>query len=154
MPAASMILQIAQLLDVDVAALLAAADEPREAPNVVLVDDSPIALKGMLPVLHESLPGANVIGLSRPAEALDYFKANPVAIAFLDIELGKVSGLDLCQELLQIQPSANVVYLTAYREYALDAWGTDACGYLLKPLDAREVRQLIPKLRHPVRGLT
>ena len=153
MPAASMILQIAQLLDVDVAALLAAADEPREAPNVVLVDDSPIALEGMLPVLHEALPGASVVGLSRPAEALDYFETNPVAIAFLDIELGKVSGLDLCQELLQIQPSANVVYLTAYREYALDAWGTDACGYLLKPLEAKEIRKLIPKLRHPVRGL-
>ena len=153
MPSASMMLEIAQSLDVDVAMLLAAADEPRDAPNVVLVDDSPIALEGMLPVLRDALPNANVVGLTRPAEALDYFEANPVAIAFLDIELGKVSGLDLSRELLQIQPNANVVYLTAYREYALDAWRTDACGYLLKPLKAEEIRGLIPKLRHSVRGL-
>lgn len=153
MPSASMMLCIAQLLDVDVATLLVAADESREAPNVLLLDDSPIALEGMLPVLHNALPNANVVGLSRPAEALDYFEASPVEIAFLDIELGKVSGLDLCQELLRIQPNANVVYLTAYRDYALDAWGTDACGYLLKPLEAGEVRELIPKLRHPVKGL-
>ncbi|MBR3234653.1 MAG: response regulator [Atopobiaceae bacterium] len=153
MPAASTIMQIAQLLDVEVALLLATAIEPHKTPNVVLVDDNPIALEGMLPVLQEALPGANVIGLSGPAEALDYFVAHPVALAFLDIELGKVSGLNLCQELLRIQPNANVVFLTAYREYSLDAWGTDACGYLLKPLAADEVRKQIPKLRHPVSGL-
>jgi len=153
MPDAGMVFQIAQLLDTDVATLLAIADEPPGTPNVVLVDDSPIALEGMLPVLRDELPGANVVGLSRTAEALDYFETYPVALAFLDIELGKVSGLDLCGELLKIQPNANVVYLTAYREYALDAWGTDACGYLLKPLEAKEIRKLIPKLRHPVRGL-
>jgi len=153
MPDAGMVFQIAQLLDTDVAMLLAIADDPPGTPNVVLVDDSPIALEGMLPVLRDELPGANVVGLSRPAEALDYFETYPVALAFLDIELGKVSGLDLCGELLKIQPNANVVYLTAYREYALDAWGTDACGYLLKPLEAKEIRKLIPKLRHPVRGL-
>ena len=82
-----------------------------------------------------------------------YFKSTPVAIAFVDIELGKVSGLDLCQELLRVQPASNVVFLTAYREYALDAWNTDACGYLLKPLEADRVRKMIPRLRHHVRNL-
>ena len=82
-----------------------------------------------------------------------YFKNNPVALALLDIKLGKTNGLDLCQELLQIRPNANVVYITAYPEYSLDAWNTDACGFILKPLEAEEVRRLIPRLRHPVRGL-
>ena len=82
-----------------------------------------------------------------------YFKNNPVALVLLDIKLGKTNGLDLCQELLQIRPNANVAYLTAYPEYSLDAWNTDACGFILKPLKAEEVRRLIPRLRHPVRGL-
>ena len=153
LPNAAMISQIARVLNADAALLLAAADESHDAPNVLLVDDSPIALEGGLPVLREALPGANVIGLASPAEAVRYFKSNPVALALLDIKIGRTNGLDLCQELLHIRPNANIAYITAYPEYSLDAWNTDACGFILKPLEVEAVRKLIPKLRRPVRGL-
>ena len=153
LPNATMISQIARVLSADAAALLAAADEVHGVPNVLLVDDSPIALGGGLPVLQEALPNANVVGLTSPAEAVRYFNDNPVALALLDIKLGRTNGLDLCQELLQIRPNANIAYITAYPEYSLDAWNTDACGFILKPLEVEAVRKLIPKLRHPARGL-
>ena len=153
LPSAAMISQIARVLGADAAALLAAADEPYAVPNVLLVDDSPIALEGGLPVLKEALPNANVVGVSSPAEAVHFFRSSPVALALLDIKLGRTNGLDLCQELLQIRPNANVAYITAYPEYSLDAWSTDACGFILKPLEVEEIRKLIPKLRHPARGL-
>ena len=153
LPNAAMISQIARVLNADAALLLAAADESHDAPNVLLVDDSPIALEGGLPVLREALPGANVVGLASPAEAVRYFKSNPVALALLDIKIGRTNGLDLCQELLHIRPNANIAYITAYPEYSLDAWNTDACGFILKPLEVEAVRKLIPKLRRPVRGL-
>ena len=152
-PNVAMISQIARVLNADAAFLLAAADESRDVPNVLLVDDSPIALEGGLSVLQEALPNANVVGLASPAEAVRYFKNNPVALALLDIKLGKTNGLDLCQELLQIRPNANIAYITACPEYSLDAWNTDACGFILKPLEVEAVLKLIPKLRHPVRGL-
>lgn len=153
LPNAAMISQIARVLNADAALLLAAADESHDAPNVLLVDDSPIALEGGLPVLREALPGANVVGLASPAEAVRYFKSNPVALALLDIKIGRTNGLDLCQELLHIRPNANIAYITAYPEYSLDAWNTDACGFILKPLEVEAVRKLIPKLRYPARGL-
>ncbi|MBR3226629.1 MAG: response regulator [Atopobiaceae bacterium] len=153
LPNAAMISQIARVLNADAALLLAAADESHDAPNVLLVDDSPIALEGGLPVLREALPGANVVGLASPAEAVRYFKSNPVALALLDIKIGRTNGLDLCQELLHIRPNANIAYITAYPEYSLDAWNTDACGFILKPLEVEAVRKLIPKLRRPARGL-
>ena len=153
LPNAAMISQIARVLNADAALLLAAADESHDAPNVLLVDDSPIALEGGLPILREALPGANVVGLASPAEAMRYFKSNPVALALLDIKIGRTNGLDLCQELLHIRPNANIAYITAYPEYSLDAWNTDACGFILKPLEVEAVRKLIPKLRRPVRGL-
>ncbi len=153
LPNAAMISQIARVLNADAALLLTAADESHDAPNVLLVDDSPIALEGGLPVLREALPGANVVGLASPAEAVRYFKSNPVALALLDIKIGRTNGLDLCQELLHIRPNANIAYITAYPEYSLDAWNTDACGFILKPLEVEAVRKLIPKLRRPVRGL-
>lgn len=153
MPDAAMISQLASALGIDSAALLAAAEEPDEAPNVILVDDESIVLSGGLPVLREALPCANVVGFTRPMEAVAFLKKNPVALAFLDIELGRVSGLDLCREMLRIRPRTNVVFLTAFREYSFDAWETGACGFLLKPLEADAVKKRLAALRYPVGGL-
>ena len=66
MPDAAMISQLASALGMDSASLLAAAEEPDEAPNIMLVDDEPIILSGGLPVLREALPYANVVGFTRP----------------------------------------------------------------------------------------
>ena len=145
LPDAAMISRLAQCLGVDVNTLLSAAAES----DVILVDDRKIVLSGALPILEEVLPGAAVTGFTRPSEALEYARANPVALAFLDIELGKVSGLDLCRTLLEINPRTNVVYLTAYVGYSFDAWGTGACGFMLKPITAEGVREQLKKLRYP-----
>ena len=71
------------------------------------------------------------------------------ALAFLDIELRNESGLDLCRELLEINPRTNVVYLTAYSDYALDAWSTGASGFMLKPVTPEGVREQLKNLRYP-----
>lgn len=149
LPDAAMISRLAQCLGVDVNTLLSAAAESDVSPNVILVDDRKIVLSGALPILEEVLPGAAVTGFTRPSEALEYARANPVALAFLDIELGKVSGLDLCRTLLEINPRTNVVYLTAYVGYSFDAWGTGACGFMLKPITAEGVREQLKRLRYP-----
>ena len=72
-----------------------------------------------------------------------------MALAFLDIELRNTSGLDLCRALLKINPRTNVVYLTAYSEYALDAWSTGASGFMLKPITPEGVREQLNNLRYP-----
>ena len=55
------------------------------------------------------MPSAEITGFIRPREAIEYAKANRVALAILDIELGTVSGLDLCRTLLGINPRTNIV---------------------------------------------
>lgn len=67
----------------------------------------------------------------------------------MDIELRNASGLDLCHTLLEINPRTNVVYLTAYSEYAFDAWSTGASGFMLKPITPEEVRKQLKNLRYP-----
>ena len=57
------------------------------------------------------------------------------------------------RELLEINPRTNVIFLTAYMGYSFDAWSTGACGFILKPISASEVRKQITLLRYPVRGL-
>ena len=153
MPDAATVYQIAEALSVDSSALLSAADDSGEAPNVLLVDDEPLIVTGGIPVLQEAMPNANVVGFTKPSQALAFFSENPVALAFLDIELGRTSGLELCREMLRLRPRTNVIYLTAFQEYAFDAWDTEACGYLLKPLETETVRAQLSRLRYPVKGL-
>ena len=149
MPDAVMISRLSQLLEVNVGTLLGSTAEQREALHVIMVDDRKIILSGGLPVLEETLPNAVVTGFLRPSEAVAFAEANPVFLAFLDIELGKTNGLDLCRRLLAINPRTNVVFLTAFSDYSLDAWSTGASGFMLKPITAEGVRAQLKKLRYP-----
>lgn len=149
LPDAAMIYRLSEVLGVDINVLFSAAAQSDESPNVILVDDNKIILIGCLPILEEVMPNATVTGFIKPSEAIEYSKANRIALAFLDIEMGTVSGLDVCRKLLEINPQINVVYLTAYQEYSFDAWSTGACGFMLKPLTAKGVREQLRRLRYP-----
>ncbi len=150
LPDNMMIARIAKLLDADINILLNAAAESDEFPNVILLDDTKIILKGGIPVLEAVMPNAVITGFTRPSEAVEYAKTNRVALAFLDIELGKTNGLELCRTLLEINPRTNVVFLTSYIGYAFDAWNTGACGFMKKPLTFEGVKEQLKKLRYPV----
>ena len=149
LPDAIMITRLSEILDVDVNVLLSAAAESDECPNVILVDDRKLILTGGLPVLEKVMPNATVTGFTEAEEAIEYAKANRVVLAFLDIELRETTGLELCRTLLDINPRTNVVYLTAYSNYALDAWSTGASGFMLKPITPEGVREQLENLRYP-----
>ena len=149
MPDATMLIKIADCLDIDVALLINAASQGSAAPNVIMVDDEKIILNGGIPILKSVLKDAKIESFTKPSEAIEYAKHNKVDLAFLDIEMGKTSGLDVCRELLECNPKTNVIYLTAYADYALDAWSTGASGFMTKPLTADGVREQLAKLRYP-----
>ena len=149
LPDALMISKVAEALGADVNELLSAAAQSDECPNVIMVDDRKLILTGGLPILEEVMPDATVAGFTDVPEAIEYTKANRVALAFLDIELRSTSGLDLCRTLLEINPRTNVVFLTAYSDYAFDAWSTGASGFMLKPITAEGVRKQLNNLRYP-----
>ena len=149
LPDVTMMSRLAHCLNVDVDTLLNIAVASDDSPNVIMVEDRGIILTGGLSVLEEVMPEATVVGFEWASEAVEYARENLVSVAFLDIELGDASGLDLCRELLNINPRTNVVYLTAYAEYSLDAWGTGASGFMLKPITSEGVRAQLANLRYP-----
>ena len=149
LPDAVMISRLANCLGVNVSMLLSAAAESDETPNVIMVDDRKIILNGGMPILEEVMPYASITGFTSPSEAIEYAKANRIALAFLDIELGKMTGFDLCEILLDINPRTNVVFLTAYSNYSLDAWNTGASGFMLKPITRDGVLAQLKNLRYP-----
>ena len=149
LPNAMIIAKIAEILEIDVIELLDAANEEGNHPNVIIVDVNKIILTGGTPVIEKALPNANVIGFTKPSEAIEYVKENRVALAFLDIELGLTNGIDLCNSLLEINPRMNVIFLTAYPEYSVDAWNTKASGFMVKPITLNAIKEQLSKLRYP-----
>lgn len=150
MPDAIVLTQISKLLDIDVNFLMSNAGSNDQRPKVILVDDEKIILNGGLSILENSLPDAEIIGFDKPAKAIEFAEANRIALAFLDIEMGKYSGLEICNKLLEINQFTNVVFLTAYVDYSFDAWSTGACGFILKPLTEEKVMQQLQLLKYPL----
>ncbi len=146
-PDIDMVIKIAKCLDIDISVLIS---DGNETPNVIIVDDDRIILKGGIPIIKSVIPNAEVTGFTKPSDAVQYAKENKVDLAFLDIEMGMTSGLELCSTLLEINPRTNVVFVTAYSNYSLDAWGTRAVGFILKPITAQSVSKMVKRLRYPL----
>jgi transcriptional regulator with XRE-family HTH domain len=149
LPDASMIIRLSKILDTDVNTLMYAASSIVDSPKIILVDDNKVLLNDSLSVLEEVIPNATIKSFIWPKDAIEYAQMNQVALAILDIELGTASGLDLCHTLLEINPHTNVVYLTAYPNYSLDAWNTEASGFMVKPLTPEILHRQLRKLRYP-----
>lgn len=151
LPDAELLVRISKLLGIDVELLLtdgASVDEPQ---RVMVVDDETIILRGEIQELRRALPDAEVTGFAAPSEAVAYVRKNKVSLAFLDIEMGSVSGLDLCRKLLDIDSRIQIVFLTAFPDYARDAWATTASGFLVKPITPETIAPLLERL-HVIRG--
>ena len=153
MPDISMLSRLAECMDVESYVLLDELREPAEAPKIILVEDVPIILQGLVRTVREELPGAEVCGFRTGAEALEYARANRVAVAFLDIELSGENGINLAKQLQEIEGRTNIVYLTCHTEYAQEALDTYCSGYILKPLTPEKLHREIDNLRFPVRRL-
>lgn len=149
LPDASMITRLARVLEVDTGVLLSTTVESNSSPKIIMVEDHKTILCYSLRILEQVIPNAVIKGFNWPQEAIGYAEANHVDMAFLDIELGTENGLDLCHTLHNINPCTNVIYLTAYPDYALSAWDTDACGFMVKPLTVEGVRRHLKKLNYP-----
>ena len=152
LPDAAMILRLADALGVDANYLFDLEAGNVEAPNVIIVDDNKVILSEGVYVLREVMPDARIEGFRRAQEAIEYAETTRVMLAVLDIELGAVSGIDLCHKLMEINPRTNILLLTAYADYSLEAWETGACGFILKPLTTEGLKKQLKKLRYPFWG--
>lgn len=73
--------------------------------------------------------------------ALEYASSNTVDVAFLDMEMPGIHGLGLAKALKEVDPDIRIVFVTAFSDFALEAFGVDATGYVLKPYTAADIRK-------------
>lgn len=105
------------------------------------VDDEPLILGGVVSALHEARPEAEILSFRWPDEALEAAGKQPVDVAFLDIQMGGMSGLQLAVRLKEIRADIRIVFVTGYSQYAVDAFAMHATGYLLKPVGKEDVER-------------
>ena len=116
LPDLDMLARLAKALDTEPYVLIDELSQPTEQANCIVAEDSPVMLKGFVGMLREELPGAVVRGFPDAEGVLDFARANNVAIAFLDIELGAQDGLLLANRLMEINPKVNIIFLTGHAE--------------------------------------
>ena len=152
-PDITMLSRLAECLGVETYELVDALHSQDDPPDIILVEDEPVILKGFMHILSDTLPNAQVFGFRNSAEALAFAAGNRIAVAFLDVELFGESGVDLAKKLQSINPRTNIIFLTGHSEYTAEALELHCSGYLLKPLTPAKILGEIAHLRYPVRGL-
>lgn len=115
--------------------------------KVILIDDEPIATE-VLKIILSSFPDINVVGSYTCAlKALnEIHEVNPDVI-FLDIEMGDINGLEFARRFVEAAESVQIVFTTAYSEYAVDAFEVNAIDYLLKPIQEKRLAKTLERLR-------
>ena len=113
----------------------------------IAVDDEILMLGALVAAIRASDDISEVSQFSGCDEALDYVKENPVDVAFLDINMRGMGGLDLAEKIVGFCPECKIVFCNGYEEYAIPAFKLHASGYLLKPVSAQDVQAEIDNIK-------
>ena len=102
--------------------------------KAICVDDEPLAVEYTVGQCAQ-LPGIDgVKGFTDARSALDWLRDHPAELALLDINMPEMDGITLAARIKQLYPQTVILFLTAYKEYAFDAYAVHPAGYLLKPV--------------------
>ncbi|MNI24905.1 Sensory transduction protein LytR [compost metagenome] len=114
--------------------------------NAYIVDDEPLARDELAHILRRS-KRVDIVGEADHIEgALADIQQLRPHVVFLDIQLAEESGMDLARELLDLEQPPEIVFATAYDEYALKAFELNAMDYILKPFDEKRIHQTVDRL--------
>lgn len=114
--------------------------------RVILVDDESMALDVLESVLSTYSDIDVVKKYINPTKALEEIDNLKVDVIFLDIEMGRVNGLEIANDFLD-KGNIEIVFVTAYSQYAVEAFELNAIDYLLKPIQEKRLRKTIERLR-------
>jgi two-component system, LytTR family, response regulator LytT len=117
-----------------------------------IVDDEPLARDELAFLLRRSKQ-VEIAGEGDSIESsLSQIQELQIDVIFLDIQLADESGLDLAEKIMDLDPRPEIVFATAYDEYALKAFELQAIDYIMKPFDEIRVLQTVEKLAKVLKG--
>ncbi|SED16947.1 two component transcriptional regulator, LytTR family [Tenacibaculum sp. MAR_2009_124] len=110
--------------------------------TAILVDDEENALESLALKISRFFPNISIIGkFQNPQEAIVFINRNNPDVLFLDVEMPVLTGFDVLAKLTN--PNFEIIFVTAYSNYAIEAFKYSAIGYVLKPIDNDELKSMI-----------
>src|SRR4249920_3204580 len=117
--------------------------------NVVLVDDEPQSCKSLAIKLKAIAEDIEIVGsFHHPDKAISGIKKIKPTVVFLDIEMPGMNGFQLLEKMEEFD--FEVIFVTAYNEYMLNALRISALDYLLKPVETEELKNALARLRKKI----
>lgn len=116
-------------------------------PRILIADDEPQLRNHLQHLLRELWPEASITEAEDGSVALLLCKQQHFDVAFLDIQMPGLDGLQLLSALRQLPAPPLVVFCTAYNQHAVSAFELEAIDYLLKPVEDTRLQQCIARLQ-------
>ena len=114
--------------------------------KVMIVDDEKLALSRLKRLLNEN-GVEDITAFDNPIEALKEITKTRFDVVFLDISMPNITGLELADSIIQIEPKTFIVFQTAYEEFALEAFKNGGMGYLVKPIESIDIKNILDKIK-------
>ena len=115
--------------------------------KIYAVDDEELALDMLTAAIKEACPGAQVLGFENPNECMDKMGQEPCDVLFTDIRMPEMDGMDFARKCQELCPNVNVIFVTAYDDYAMQAFDLYASGYVTKPVTEEKIAKELEHLR-------
>ncbi len=116
--------------------------------RILAVEDEAILLKHLSNRIREVLPEAEVLSFDNTDDILAVLSEKEINIAFLDIAIGDMNGVDLAKRIKSVYPCCDIVFCTGYGDYATQAFDLGASDYLMKPITKEKIEHALSLLRH------
>lgn len=117
---------------------------------IYAIDDEKNALEYIVRKIKSAEPDAEVLSFDNAKAAIESAQKIKFDVAFMDIQMPEMDGITLAKQFKKINPKSNMIFVTGYSEYTMDAFSVDASGYLLKPATKDQVRHALDNLRYPL----
>jgi len=124
-----------------------------QSPTLLIADDEPLLARVLQAELGRLWPEARVVATVHDGvAALESARAEHPQVAFLDIRMPGMSGLDVARELLESEQPPLVVFVTAYDQFAVEAFERAAVDYVLKPVQTERLAATVARLKARLAG--
>ncbi|MGM8212205.1 response regulator [Virgibacillus sp. W0430] len=119
----------------------------------LLLDDERMALEHLKHIFEKDkrVKKENIHSFVSPTEALAWAQKEHVEVAFIDIEMPEMNGLAFANKLKLMQPQIEIVFITAYQDYAVEAFEQYALDYLLKPVRLQRMARTIDRIESRIK---
>ncbi len=123
--------------------------------DVLVVDDEKLIVDDLIRDVKEVFPsGTSADGAVNAFEALKLASAKQYDVAILDIDLPQMDGITLARRLISSNPLINIIFVTGYSEFALEAHELYCSAFLVKPVGTRKLKKAFENLRRPFVDIT